>query len=221
MNAEKQTSRLGGGAAACFLALVSPSSFGVHLDHFFQSEVEGRAAPIWRCTVLANPTPPHIGYDLPGSPMGFEACFSASRNKVLELSADFLASYPSGSCGTPIREDSYCVASPPVYMLDPVTGLPVHVYEYASCGGFYIATCLFYANYPAAGGLHPSVGIGGIAGPVPSHGPPGYGPYGFFVLVDQCPVANLKDKPTDACSVALETGRGLPIPATEIGRGHV
>src|SRR4030067_3461195 len=99
MNAEKQTSRLGGGAAACFLALVSPSSFGVHLDHFFQSEVEGLAAPIWRCTVLANPTPPHIGYDLPGSPMGFEASFSGSRNKVLGLSPRFLASFPSGRSG--------------------------------------------------------------------------------------------------------------------------
>lgn len=40
-------------------------------------------------------------------------------------------------------------------------------------------------------------------------------PYDVFAtMAVQCPVPDLKDKPTDACSVALEAGRGLPIPAT-------
>lgn len=45
--------------------------------------------------------------------------------------------------------------------------------------------------------------------------PPGGLVYGGPPCVpNPCPVPDLKDKPTDACSVALETGRGLPVPAT-------
>ncbi len=44
-------------------------------------------------------------------------------------------------------------------------------------------------------------------------------PYGvvdgnYYLIDDPCAVPDLKPKPTDACSVALETGRGLPVPAT-------
>lgn len=226
MNAEKRISRLWVGATACFLALVSASSFGVHLDKIFKDEAEAYASPSWECTYLGvfptfNPGGPNNAFSgillqgPLGSAMNVEACLASAQTKVVEMADAWKAeinrfALPGADprCPAPVRELE-CFKGTKTQIADPVTGLPIDVYPY-NCAGQYVSTCVMYLQgSPTYVVSHQH---GNLPGLISGH-PPAYpgGPYyggGLFIHANACSVPDLLPKPTDACSVELEAGKG-------------
>ncbi len=205
------------------LSLVSTSSFGVHTDYFFKSEAEARGASVWECGYVEA----GLWYSLPGGAMSLEDCMSSAPEnalkKVLEQGNAWVANAPPGYpryCQPPPVRDDKCSKWPQPPMPDPVTGLPVNVYA-LRCYERQTLQCAQagFGGVGIIGGVQMHAGVIGIKGHIDP-----FQSADVLILVDvpppppppppECPVDVLKDKPIDACSVALEAGNGLPVPDT-------